>query len=740
MSTDRHIHRLPGCRPEPLGSYLKALGVLRLVAEQEDRRATGWWEGDTFVLSSALASADLRAFFLERYRPTPIVSPWNNSSGFGPEGKDELGAIERSEEPRLAPYREAIAVCRRLLSLRDDKGWDKGQLVAACRASLPDACVAWIDSAVVLTEAGPVYPPLLGTGGNDGRLEFSRNFHQRVLEVLGQAKLSPERVAACLGEALAATGEVPLPKGSSPGQFDGGAAGGPNSAPTGSADGVLNPWDWVLLVEGSLLFASGAARRLAAAAQGVAAAPFTVDSSPVGYASASSNERTRGELWAPLWGRPAPLAELRGLFGEARADWAHRHASSGLQWAEAAASLGTDRGIDAFSRHALVERNGQATVAVPVGRFAAARRPAVAPLDELDGEIGQVDRAGRAHELPHLVAARLRRLERVVFAVAEGTGSLAEALVAAADLDLAVASSPGLRESVRPLQLSAERWAPLLLAADDGPELRLALSLTSGRDPGGEHHPGPSLRALLLPSWEGRHLTPPPVEGLGRRPIVAVLADAHARRVVELSRAQRRAGTVPEQPGVPTRFSYGSAARLDDVAALAAGMLDEGLLSSLVGGCLLLRFSEPLSMAPAPPQIWVPPALGLLGPFYAAQPETESTAAGAPHPDAGSPGPRRPEAASAGPLRPEATWPALLAAGRAAPVVRGAWLRLRIAGIQPVADPDTIASGLDTASARRLGAALLCRLTVSRRNSLLSTISPDLEPTNDHEGAIHANA
>ena len=78
----RHEHRLLGCRPEPLASYLKALGVLRLVAEQADAGATGHWAPDGFVLSTTLDDAALLHFFLDDYQPSPIVSPWNNSSGF----------------------------------------------------------------------------------------------------------------------------------------------------------------------------------------------------------------------------------------------------------------------------------------------------------------------------------------------------------------------------------------------------------------------------------------------------------------------------------------------------------------------------------------------------------------------------------------------------------------------------------------------------------------------------------
>jgi CRISPR-associated protein Csx17 len=36
----------------------------------------------------------------------------------------------------------------------------------------------------VLTGEHTIFPPLLGTGGNDGRLDFSTNFHQRLLDVI----------------------------------------------------------------------------------------------------------------------------------------------------------------------------------------------------------------------------------------------------------------------------------------------------------------------------------------------------------------------------------------------------------------------------------------------------------------------------------------------------------------------------------------------------------------------------
>lgn len=77
-----HVHRLDGCAPTPLAHYLKALGVLRLVAEQADHDARAWWEGDSFRLATRLNHDELGSFFLRDYEPTPLISPWNKGAGF----------------------------------------------------------------------------------------------------------------------------------------------------------------------------------------------------------------------------------------------------------------------------------------------------------------------------------------------------------------------------------------------------------------------------------------------------------------------------------------------------------------------------------------------------------------------------------------------------------------------------------------------------------------------------------
>jgi CRISPR-associated protein Csx17 len=65
----RHKILLTGCTPTPLAGYLKALGILRLVAEQKEAEVRGFWRDETFGLATALTADELVAFLLHEYAP-----------------------------------------------------------------------------------------------------------------------------------------------------------------------------------------------------------------------------------------------------------------------------------------------------------------------------------------------------------------------------------------------------------------------------------------------------------------------------------------------------------------------------------------------------------------------------------------------------------------------------------------------------------------------------------------------
>jgi CRISPR-associated protein Csx17 len=180
--------KLPGCTPEPLMAYLKALGILRLVSEQKDPGARGWWKNDIFWLRSALDDDGLVKFFLEDYRPTPIVAPWAGGSGFFKKDNNvAVQALAASNSARVRPYGEVIRRVRTIIDEEEvgdkPKDADKTRLIHRYRREVPDEVVAWMDAAMVLQEDGQGFAPLLGTGGNDGRLDFTQNFMQRIVAI-----------------------------------------------------------------------------------------------------------------------------------------------------------------------------------------------------------------------------------------------------------------------------------------------------------------------------------------------------------------------------------------------------------------------------------------------------------------------------------------------------------------------------------------------------------------------------
>ncbi|MBL0002887.1 MAG: hypothetical protein IPP00_02455 [Actinomycetales bacterium] len=159
------------------------------------------------------------------------------------------------------------------------------------------------------------------------------------------------------------------------GQFDGVGAGGPGSSIFGSADSRVNPWAFVLMLEGVTWFASSAARRLGET-ESKAAMPFTVFSSADGPIPGAVNEGARGELWAPVFAA-VTAPHLTQIMREARAVWQGRAALRAAEMYGAVHTFGVDRGIDRFQRFGLLQRNGLAFVAVLLDTVEVSNRPTV---------------------------------------------------------------------------------------------------------------------------------------------------------------------------------------------------------------------------------------------------------------------------------------------------------------------------------------------------------------------------
>jgi CRISPR-associated protein Csx17 len=583
---------LGACTLEPLMAYLKALGVFRLVSEQADRQARGWWSGTQFLLESTLDADGLVEFFLERYSPTPILAPWNKGSGFHAKDrkngrKDGIDTIAQSQDLRFRDYRDAIESIRGLPELADlGSEGAKQLLVRACRNRLSDRAIEWMDAAIVLVSRSDLaYPAILGTGGNDGRLDFTNTFMCRVAELLtGRGQGSSDLLRNALFAARV-SGFMDSPAG----QFDPGRAGGFNQGPgIEHKDFPTNPWNLILSLEGGVAWASGVGRRQGVATSKRACSPFTVTARAVGYGSAqrADEESARAEIWTPVWQRPARFEEVRLLLREGRAEIGRRTASDGLEFAEAAASLGVDRGISGFVRYSLLERRGKAYLALPAGRFPVREVRAADLLEDLETTQDALDGFARAasgggQSPPQEFLSGRRRLDSAVyeFVLRGDTLSLQRIVTALGRLEMYFSSrDPGREPRLRrPLGGLRPSW---VTACDDGSvEYRLAAALASLGSAG---EVGP-LRANLAPidpskPWRW-------VEGRGQtawqgNSFCARLSAVLRRRMMDVDRLSANTnpvfGLIPLNP--------------EDASALCDGALDEGRMEELLFGLGLLEW------------------------------------------------------------------------------------------------------------------------------------------------------
>ncbi|MBI2569087.1 MAG: type I-U CRISPR-associated protein Csx17 [Candidatus Schekmanbacteria bacterium] len=489
--------------------------------------------------------------------------------------KARSGKMGKTERQRRAGelWREVRKGRTKCLQLSRSKG--KPALLALCRCRLSDDVVQWLDATCALNaEGAPAYfSPLLGSGGNEGRLDFSNAFMQHIAELLANG--DPAGSAARL--IAGALFDVPVPGlvSASVGQFDPGRAGGFNQGQAiESKDCRINPWDFVLTLEGALLMASAITRRTTAGG-GKLSAPFCVAASAVGYPSAGAVDAARAEAWLPIWSNPTAPIELRHILAEGRSQLGRRSARTGLDFSRAASSLGVDRGIASFVRYSFLKRRGESFVALPVGRIPVQFRPAVRLLDELDPLLARIDFfLRRFKNVPATLAMTRRQVDEALFSCSRRADAVGftGVLAALGRLERLIARRDRGKKPTLPrpsFGLSA-RWVAEA-AASGSLEVRLAAALASVRATG---KVGP-LRANLAPvdparlwSWAEGHGQVAWVGGSLAERLAGVLA----RRMLDAQRSSTRSVPVAAHLSLPA----------EDVMPFLGGQMDDGRIDDLL--------------------------------------------------------------------------------------------------------------------------------------------------------------
>jgi hypothetical protein len=340
---------LEGLRPEPLASYLAALGVLRLVSEQQDPDVQGWWQQEQFHLRGDIDADGLTSFFLHEYRPTPIASPWNAGGGFFQRPADSaITRIGRSDDPRFESYRQTLKTIDDILKAhnlvdRPSTPALKLALLKDLHADLPPEARRYLDAVLTLSDSDVTYHSLFISGGNDGRVDLAKNFMGRLVKLLLNSHRSSESLLrAALFDTLTEHLE-PL----TAGPHHPGSSGGPNaSSEELEAKPLSNPWTYILAMEGALLLEGGPGHTVHRAS---------------GYPSAIPGETRLRDLWLPLWSTPSTLDQVKEMIGEPQ-----HHTL----------------------RYSFLPRNGRAHFALPVERRTQALQDRPAFVTQLEQQLG----------------------------------------------------------------------------------------------------------------------------------------------------------------------------------------------------------------------------------------------------------------------------------------------------------------------------------------------------------------
>jgi len=599
---------LRGLQPQPLSGYLGALGVLRLATAGFGAGVRGAFGPDGFHLTG-VDGDELVTFLAERWAPSPVVTPWNNASGFYESSKgqlaaDAIAAILASSEPRFGPLASTLRAVRGIVAAAGftdaPKDEEKARFIGQLRNVLDDDAVVWLDAVASVDKDDVVMMPLLGSGGNEGVLDYSGFFLRSLTEtLLGDRASSENLLRAAL---LSATSDALLERPA--GQFDPGSAGGFNTGPGFEAKQMPNnPWTFLLLIEGTLVWTSGIGSRQAGAQSDVrmAVSPFTVRHRAAGYGSAGRGDddpqRVRAEVWLPLWHRPASLAEVQRMIAEGRADVSGRRgmqrAADSLDFADAVASLGVDRGIDSFVRYALIKRRGDSFLALPTQTLDVSRRREADLLRQLDGEMDLLD--GFLSRFPsgsppaQFTTAR-RRVDdaRLNVATRGGPAAMTRLVRALGAMEMLVAARPPGRTPslLRPLGGLGVEW---ITVCEPTPELRLAAALSSLGRTGDASVLRPYL-APVLPDQPSRFAPAARTLAWSGADVADRLAQVLHRRLLDV----RRGGGVRNPAWGQRR------AGLEDVAAfLEPGLIDEAALEELLFGLCLVRPDHVALSAPS---------------------------------------------------------------------------------------------------------------------------------------------
>lgn len=617
-----HHHTLTGCAPAPLAHYLKALGILRLIAEQKDSQVRGWWQDEAFHIVTTLDAPSIEKFFLEEYRPTPMFNPWGARSGFYSGSNEKtsrasLQNIEKSTTARLEPFRAAIQIVRGILSssfanTKPDSAAEKNRLVRLLRQSIPVNSSVWLDSCIACLAEGLAPPAIFGTGFSEGSGSYAASYMAAVQKTVIDCSYDQTLSAVLWGN--------PIPQATWNETFG-------HFLPTGHG----GPWELLLAFEGICLIRSAVTSTSRSGSSKWMSSPFYVAPVAAAYATSTPQDEVamkngkklpgRGEQWFPIWKRPLRASELQTTFSQGRISIKRKTARNGAAAALAISNLGIQSGINHFIRYGYQQRNNLAThFAVPLGKYPVheSRKPALEGLNDIHLWLDRLRHALRkAKGAPADIEFSERQASGLSMSISDtpdDCSSWQSLLLALSDIEgqLIRRSSFTMNkpnQPLRPIPPLSPSW--IVAANDDSAEFRLAVSLSLqtvdaiGLD---------SIRCHWLPTDSTGRAFATDASGVRRDPRVVCHAldpvrDLNAliqRRAIESAKGNSRHFALH---GHPSFYAHPA-----DISALLSGNLDLEKLTRLARALLAIdrgklaktsiTFAPPANASEVPPPIY----------------------------------------------------------------------------------------------------------------------------------------
>lgn len=280
------------------------------------------------------------------------------------------------------------------------------------------------------------------------------------------------------------------------------------------------------------------------------------------------------------------------MYGEARVQLGRQTANRPVDMARAISRLGAARGVDSFVRYGYLERNGQSTLAVPLGRVQVRQHPRAYLIDDLAGWMDRIQRSSRDKNAPARLIHAERRLANAVFSALTHDPTPARwqaILLAAADIESLQATGTAIE--AQPIPPLRPDWIEAV--ADFSTELRLAVALGSAAAGcSKEGRPFDRIQHHWLPLKPGarrfntadkRLINDPRVVASGRDALRDFAAVVERRLIEAGMKGQRR---------LPMRPARGCGAQLGDLAQFVAGAVDLEKLLGLARAFMAIKWDQ----------------------------------------------------------------------------------------------------------------------------------------------------